>query len=65
MEEIRAIHEESHEIYGAPKIAEKMRQNGDRISDRTVGSYMREMGLGSVTGNTIPGQQGTQISAAN
>ncbi len=45
MEEIRAIHGESHEIYGAPKIAEKMRQNGDRISDKTVGNYMREMGL--------------------
>ncbi len=45
MEEIRVIHEESHEIYGAPKIAEKMRQNGDRVSDKTIGNYMREMGL--------------------
>lgn len=45
MEEIRTIHEESHEIYGAPKIAAKMRQGGERISDRTVGKYMREMGV--------------------
>jgi len=26
MAEIKAIYEESHEIYGAPKIAAKMRQ---------------------------------------
>ncbi len=45
MEEIKAIHEESHGIYGAPKIAEKMRRNGDRVSDKTVGNYMREMGI--------------------
>lgn len=45
MEEIKAIHEESHGIYGAPKIAAKMRRNGDRVSEKTVGNYMREMGL--------------------
>lgn len=45
MEQIRAIHEESHEIYGAPKIAERMHQKGDRISERTVGKYMREIGI--------------------
>ena len=43
--QIRAIHEESHEIYGAPKIAAKMRREGDRISERTVGKYMREIGI--------------------
>ena len=45
IEEIRAIYEESHEIYGAPKIAAKMRQNGDNVSGRTVGKYMREIGI--------------------
>lgn len=45
MAQIRKIYEESHEIYGAPKIAAKMRQEGDRISGRTVGKYMREMGI--------------------
>lgn len=45
MEQIRAIYEESHGIYGAPKIAANMRRDGDRISDKTVGNYMREMGL--------------------
>ena len=45
MEAIRTIYEESHEIYGAPKIAAKMRQEGDRVSGRTVGKYMREIGI--------------------
>ena len=45
MEEIREIHKESHQIYGAPKIAEEMRKKGDRISDKTVGNYMREMNI--------------------
>lgn len=45
MEEIRAIHAGAHEIYGAPKIAAKMRENGERISEKTVGNYMREMGI--------------------
>ena len=45
MKEIRAIYEESHGIYGAPKIAARMRRDGDRISDKTVGNYMREMGI--------------------
>lgn len=45
MEEIRQIHEESHEIYGAPKIAEKMRERGEHVSDKTVGNYMREIGI--------------------
>lgn len=45
MEEIRTIHEESHGIYGAPKIAAKMRWEGDRVSDKTVGNHMRGMGL--------------------
>ena len=43
--QIRAIHEESHDIHGAPKIAAKMHQKGDRISERTVGKYMRGIGI--------------------
>lgn len=43
--EIKTIYEESHEIYGAPKIAAKMRRKGDNISERTVGKYMRECGI--------------------
>ena len=45
MAEIRTIYEESHEIYGAPKIAAKLRQKGDKVSERTVGKYMREIGI--------------------
>ena len=45
MAEIRTIYEESHQIYGAPKIAAKMRQKGDKVSGRTVGKYMREIGI--------------------
>lgn len=45
MDGIRTIHEESHGIYGAPKIAAKMRGEGECISERTVGNYMREMGI--------------------
>lgn len=45
MDEIREIHAESHDIYGAPKIASIMREKGDNISDRTVGAYMKEMGI--------------------
>lgn len=44
MEETRQIHKESHEIYGAPKIAEEMRKKGDRISNKTVGNYMKKLG---------------------
>ena len=45
METIRSIYAESHKIYGAPKIAAQMRKNGECISDKTVGNYMREMNL--------------------
>ena len=45
MAQIKTIYEESHEIYGAPKIAAKMQHKGDRISGRTVGKYMREIGI--------------------
>ena len=31
--------------YGAPKIAKKMREWGDLISDKTVGNYMRKIGI--------------------
>lgn len=43
--EIKEIHKESHEIYGAPKITEKLKENGHKISQKTVGNYMHEMGI--------------------
>ncbi|MFR4834194.1 MAG: transposase [Catenibacterium sp.] len=37
------IHEESHGIYGAPKITEELKKKGHVISEKTVGNYMHEM----------------------
>jgi transposase InsO family protein len=39
------IHLKSKRIYGAPKITVELRKQGIRIAERTVGKYMREMGL--------------------
>ncbi len=39
------IYDESHQNYGAPKIARKLKEEGEIISEKTVGNYMREMGL--------------------
>lgn len=39
------IYDESHQNYGAPKIANKLKEEGETISEKTVGNYMREMGL--------------------
>lgn len=35
----------SHQNYGAPKITECLKQEGERISEKTVGNYMRELGI--------------------
>lgn len=42
---IQDIYEESKQNYGASKITKKLRQRGEIISERTVGKYMREMGI--------------------
>lgn len=39
------IYDESHQNYGACKIAKKLQETGEVISEKTVGNYMREMGL--------------------
>lgn len=39
------IYQESHQNYGAPKIAECLRREGENIADKTVGNYMRELGI--------------------
>lgn len=43
--EIIKTYEESHQNYGAPKIAHILNQKGENISERTVGVYMKEMGI--------------------
>lgn len=44
-EEIRRIYDGSHQNYGAPKITRELRRAGETVSERTVGGYMRQMGL--------------------
>lgn len=39
------IYNESHQNYGAPKITEQLRKDGEEISEKTVGNYMRELGI--------------------
>ncbi len=39
------IYDESHQNYGAPKITAILNKNGETISEKTVGNYMREMVL--------------------
>lgn len=42
---IQDIYDDSHKIYGAPKITAVLNQQGERISERTTGLYMRQMGI--------------------
>ena len=42
-QDIMDIYEGSHQIYGAPKITEKLKSAGQEISKRTVGRYMKDM----------------------
>lgn len=42
---IQEIYDSSHQNYGAPKITRELQKEGERISERTVGIYMRELGI--------------------
>jgi len=44
-EKILEIYHQSKQNYGAPKIARELPKAGYRISERTVGKYMKEMGI--------------------
>lgn len=44
-ERILAIYEDSHQNYGAPKITECLRKEGEKVTEKTVGNYMRELGI--------------------
>lgn len=43
--EIQKIYDNSKQNYGAPKIGQELRKSAETISQRTVGKYMREMGI--------------------
>ncbi len=42
---IQDIYDDSRQNYGAPKIAIELRKEGEIIAERTVGKYMKEMGI--------------------
>ena len=44
-QKIREIYDKSKQNYGAPKITAELRKSGEKISERTVGKYMREVGI--------------------
>lgn len=46
--EITKIYNESHQIYGAPKIASILQSRGHVITTKTVGNYMREEGIKAI-----------------
>lgn len=45
---IKQKHAEPKKIYGAPKITQELCKEGGKISERTVGKYMRDMGIKAV-----------------
>ena len=42
---IQTIYNDCKQNYGAPKITQELRKSGETIAERTVGKYMREMGI--------------------
>ena len=44
-EQIQIIYDDSFQNYGAPKITKELQKNGEKISEKTVGNYMRQMGI--------------------
>ena len=42
---IQTIYDDSHQNYGAPKITQLLVGKGESIAEKTVGNYMREMGI--------------------
>ena len=44
-EKIQKIYDDSKQNYGSPKITETLHQDGEIISQRTVGKYMKLMGI--------------------
>lgn len=44
-EKIREIYDASHQNYGAPKITAELQKSGEHVAEKTVGNYMRQMGI--------------------
>ena len=45
MDKILEIYDKSNQIYGAPKICEKLMKAGIFVSERTVSKYMKELNI--------------------
>lgn len=44
-DKIKKIYNDSHQNYDAPKITRELRKAGETICERTVGKYMKQMGI--------------------
>ena len=44
-EKIQKIYNASHQNYGAPKITAELQKSGEKVTEKTVGNYMRQMGM--------------------
>jgi putative transposase len=42
---IKEIYDQSYQNYGAPKITKELQKSGESIAERTVGKYMKELGI--------------------
>ena len=62
---IQDIYDDSKQNYGAPKITVELRKTGEVISERTVGTYMRQMGIRAQWSNHGQSPQKIPISALN
>ncbi len=40
---IQKIYDDSYQNYGAPKITKELQKSGEKISERTISKYMKEM----------------------
>ena len=45
MQKVSEIYNESHQNYGAPKITKELQKAGIHVSEKTIGNYMRGMGI--------------------
>lgn len=48
MRQIERIFFENYEVYGSPRITKELQKNKIDVTERTVGRYMREMGLSAL-----------------
>lgn len=47
-DKIKTIYAESDSVYGARKIAKELHKAGENVTSRTVGNYMKELGIRSI-----------------